>query len=182
MSELKSTRKTKRLQLIYAKRAQHQELLLNFIQTSVLPVISWLPAKHNEETQALVDSNGTRHEEWLNEQQQNFEKEKIRMETGEGLGDESVRDCRQQMEATNSDTKQASPKQQGEEDEILAGNAITIISGLESFILETEELQFQPVSEMHIPMEEESRVRGSTTNEAFQTDPNPELPPAKKQK
>lgn len=115
-------RKTKRLQLIYAKRVQHQELLLNFIQTSVLPAILWLPAKHNAETQALVDSNGARHEEWLKEQQQNFEKEKNRMETGDGLGDESVRDCRQQMEATVSETKQATPKQQEEEDELPAGD------------------------------------------------------------
>lgn len=115
-------RKTKRLQLTYAKRVQHQELLLNFIQTSVLPVILWLPAKHNAETQALMDANGARHEEWLNEQQQNFEKEKIRMETGEGLGDESVKDCRQQTEETIDDTKEAIPNQEAEEDELPAGN------------------------------------------------------------
>eukprot|EP00210_Caulerpa_lentillifera_P004093 g3905.t1 len=163
MTELKSMRKTKGLQLIYAKRVQHQELLLNFIHTSVLPVILWLPAKHNSDTQALLDSGKSQHEQWLQEQQQNFEKEKNRMVTGEGIGDETVRDCQQQAVSTVNEAKPETPKDE------------------EELPQETVELQFQPVSEINTQMEETSK-RGSIMNETLQTGHTSELPPAKKPK
>lgn len=57
-------RKIKGLQLIYAKRRQQKEWLLNYLGTQTLPSIYWLPAKHNAETQAMMDANVSGHEKW----------------------------------------------------------------------------------------------------------------------
>lgn len=65
MKELDLMRKVKGLQLIYAKRRQHRELLLQYLPTENLPVVYWLPAKHNEATQGIMDTIKAQHESWM---------------------------------------------------------------------------------------------------------------------
>ena len=64
LKELDMMRKVKGLQLIYAKRLKHRELLLHFLSTSTHPAIYWLPAKHSTTTQAMMDSHASDHASW----------------------------------------------------------------------------------------------------------------------
>ena len=59
-------RKVKGLQLIYAKRRQHHELLLHYLSTEAAPaVVYWIPAKHNDATQAMMNAKTEAHTLWL---------------------------------------------------------------------------------------------------------------------